>query len=323
VFFDRTLERLRATPGIAAAAAVSALPMEGAGGIGLRVAPDDAPTDTTRMGLGMYLMATPGYFAAMGVTLHGEDLPTLADTTQRVAVINQTLAHTLWPGREAVGRQLLFGQERRTVVGVVADIRTRRLDEAPDGQMYLPMSEQPQAYASIVARGSGDPSAMLAALRDAVHFADPTEPLYSMATMSDVIDATVAPRRTNTILLALFGSLAVVLAAVGVFAVLSYGVEQRRREIGVRVALGAQRADVISLVVRDGVALAGVGALIGLAAAFVVSRFVASMLYAVSPRDPRVFVGSAVVIALVALAATLGPAARATSVDPLTALREE
>jgi ABC-type antimicrobial peptide transport system permease subunit len=105
--------------------------------------------------------------------------------------------------------------------------------------------------------------------------------------------------------------------------VLSYGVEQRRREIGVRVALGAQRADVISLVVRDGVALAGVGALIGLAAAFVVSRFVASMLYAVSPRDPRVFVGSAVVIAVVALAATLGPAARATSVDPLTALREE
>jgi predicted permease len=323
VFFDRALQRLRATPGIAAAAAVSALPMEGAGGIGLRVAPDDAPTDTMRVGLGLYLMATPGYFAAMGVTLHGEDLPTLADTMRRVAVINQTLAHTLWPGREAVGRQLLLGQERRTVVGVVADIRTRRLDEAPDGQMYLPMSEQPQAYASIVARGSGEPSAMFAALRDAVHFADPTEPLYSMATMSDVIDTTVAPRRTNTILLALFGSLAVVLAAVGVFAVLSYGVEQRRREIGVRVALGAQRADVISLVVRDGVALAGVGALIGLAAAFVVSRFVASMLYAVSPRDPGVFVGSAVVIAVVALAATLGPAARATSVDPLTALREE
>ena len=164
---------------------------------------------------------------------------------------------------------------------------------------------------------------MLAALRDAVQFVDPMEPLYSMATMSDVIDTTVAPRRTNTILLALFGSLAVVLAAVGVFAVLSYGVEQRRREIGVRVALGAQRGDVVGLVVRQGVALAGVGALIGLAAAFVVSRFVASMLYAVSPRDPFVFVGSAAVIAVVALAATLGPAVRATAVDPLTALREE
>ena len=323
VFFTRVLERLRATPGISSAAAVSALPMEGVGNIGLRVAPADAPEDTTRMGLGLYLMATPGYFATMGVPLRGQDLPALSDTAHRVAVINQSLAHALWPDREAVGRQLLLGEERRTVIGVVGDIRTRRLDETPDGQLYLPMSEQPQAYASIVAKGSGQPPAMLAALREAVHATDPMEPLYSMATMNDVIETTVAPRRTNTMLLALFGSLAVVLAAVGVFAVLSYGVEQRRREIGVRVALGAQRGDVIRLVVRQGVALAGVGALIGLIAAFVLSRFVTSMLYAVSPRDPLVFAGAAALLAVVALLATFGPAMRATGVDPLTTLREE
>lgn len=141
--------------------------------------------------------------------------------------------------------------------------------------------------------------------------------------MSDVIEKTVAPRRTNTILLTMFGGLAVLLAAVGVFAVLSYGVEQRRREIGVRVALGAQRADVIALIVRQGITLTGAGAAIGAVAAFALSRFVASILYEVSPHDPRIFAGSIAVLAIVALGATLGPAIRATAIDPLTAIRDE
>ena len=321
-FLSAVVARLRAAPDVTVAGAVSALPMEGVGGIGLAVAPDEA-YDEAHRALGAYLMASPGYFATMGVHLRGEDLPANADTSHRVVVINEALAKELWPRKDAVGRVMRFGSERRTVIGVVGDIRTRRLDTVAVGQMYLPMSEQPQSYASIVVRGSAPTSAMLARLRDAVRAVDPNQPLYSVQSMLDVIASSVTPRRTNTVLLTLFGGLAVVLAAVGVFAVLSYGVTQRTREIGVRIALGAQRADVVRLIVREGAVLSAVGIAIGLAGAFALSRFVNAILYEISPHDPRVFVAAPLVLGLVALGATLIPALRATRVDPLTALREE
>jgi putative ABC transport system permease protein len=322
-FIKSVVARLAAAPGVAAAAAVSALPMEGAGGISLRIAPADAPEDESRMASGAYLMATPGYFSVMGARLRGEDLPANNDTSRRVAVINETMAKRLWPTGDALGKLLQIGPELRMVIGVVGDMRTRRLDTAATSQMYFPMSEQPQVYASIVARGPGDPSALLARLRDAVRAVDPTQPVYALQSMSDVVAATVAPRRTNTILLTVFGALAVLLAAVGVYAVLSYGVAQRTREIGVRVALGAQRGDVVGLIVREGAALSAVGILIGLAGALALSRFIGSILYQVSPHDVRVFLAAPVLLGVVAVAATLLPALRATRVDPLTALREE
>lgn len=322
-FYDDVLSKLRAAPGVSAAAAVTALPMDGVGGIGLRVMPEEAPNDTTRATFGLYLMASPGYFATMGVQLRGQDLARTADTARKVAVINETMAKTLWPGKNAIGRRLAIGPELRTVIGVVADIRTARLDAAADGQMYFPISEQSQAYGSFVVRGNVETTALMARLRDAVRSVDPGQPLYALQPMTDVIAATVAPRRTNTILLTLFGALAVCLAAVGVFAVLSYGVAQRTREIGVRVALGAQREDVVALIARQGFALAATGIAIGMAGALALSRFLSSVVYEVSPRDPRVFVAAPVVLFIVAMAATLGPALRATRVDPLTALREE
>ncbi len=323
VFFNDVIARLKNSAGIDAAAAVSALPMDPARGIALRVAPDDAANDSTREGAGLYLMATPGYFATMGVRLRGADLPAVADSTRPVAVINEALAHTLWPSSEAIGKRLRLGPFTRTVIGVVADIRTDGLDTPAVGQIYLPMSEQSQAYASIVARGTGDPIAMLARIRDAVRAVDPLEPVYALQPMTDVIGANVAPRRTNTILLTLLGVLAVALAAVGVFAVLAYGVTQRTREIGVRVALGAQRSDVLRLIMREGFGLTSTGIAIGLAAALALARFVSSVLYGVSPHDARVFIAAPLVLGLVAAAATFGPALRATRVDPLTALRAE
>jgi putative ABC transport system permease protein len=322
-FFDAVLARLRASPGVSASAAVTSLPMEGAGGISLRIFPDDAPQDTTRAAAALYLVASPGYFATLGVPLRGQDLPAHADTSRKVAVINATLAHTLWPGEDAIGRRIVFGSDARTVIGVVGDVRTDQLDTPAYGQMYFPISEQAQSYASFIVRGDGDASALLVRLRDAVRAVDPAEPLYALQPMSDVIAKTVAPRRTNAILLTLFGVLAVTLAAVGVFAVLSYGVAQRTREIGVRIALGAQRRDVIGLIARQGFALAIVGIMIGMAGALALSRFLAAVLYQVSPHDPRVFVAAPILLGLVALAATLAPAIRATGVDPLTALREE
>jgi predicted permease len=296
--------------------------MEGVGGIGLRVAPADA-YDESHAAMGLYLIATPGYFNVMGARLRGSDLPATADTAHKVAVINETMAKQLWPTQDAIGKQMAFGPERRTVIGVVGDIRTRRLDTAAVGQMYLPMAEQAQSYASIVLRGSADPRALMSRLRDAVHAADPNLPVYQLRRMDEVIAASVAPRRTNTILLVLFGGLAVLLATVGVYAVLANGVAQRTREIGVRVALGAQRRDVVGMIVREGARLTVFGVSIGLVGAYWLSRFVSSLLYGVSPQDPRVFVAAAVALAAVAAAATWVPARRATRVDPITALREE
>lgn len=296
--------------------------MEGVGGIGLRVAPADA-YDEAHAAMGLYLIATPGYFNVMGARLRGSDLPAVVDTAHKVAVINETLAKQLWPGQEAIGKQMAFGPERRTVIGVVGDIRTHRLDDPPDGQMYLPMAEQAQSYASIVVRGSTDPRGLMSRLRDAVRGEDPNLPVYQIRRMDEVIAASVAPRRTNTILLVLFGGLAVLLATVGVYAVLAYGVAQRTREIGVRVALGAQRTDVVRMIVGEGARLTLFGVTIGLLGAYWLSRFVSSLLYGVSPQDPVVFVAAPIALAVVAAAAACIPALRATRVDPITALRDE
>jgi len=233
------------------------------------------------------------------------------------------LAKQLWPGQNAIGKQLAFGPARRTVIGVVGDIRTRRQDEAAEGQLYLPMAEQAQSYASIVVRGSAEPRALLSRLRDAVRAADPNLPVYQLRRMDEVIAASIAPRRTNTILLVIFGGLAVLLATIGVYAVLSYGVAQRTREIGVRVALGAQRRDVVGMIVGDGARLTLFGVTIGLLGAYWLSRFVSSLLYGVSAQDPRVFIAATLGLAMVGCAAAWIPARRATRVDPITALREE
>lgn len=268
-------------------------------------------------------MATPGYFAAMGVLLRGADLPAFADSTRPVAVINQTLAKALWPNADAIGRQLALGPQRRTVIGVVADIRTRGLDAPVSGQMYLPMAEQPQTYASIVARGTASDREMLARIRDVVRAVDPMEPMYALESMGDVVAATVAPRRTNTMLLIVFAALAAALSVIGVYAVLSYGVAQRTREIGIRVALGAQRDEVLRLIVREGVALVAGGVVIGVGLAVALARYLSSQLYEVNARDPRIYGAATLLLLVVAMAAIVAPALRATRVDPMNALRQE
>jgi putative ABC transport system permease protein len=323
IFLQTVVDRLQAAPGVQSAAAVSTLPMEPAGGIALKVTPEDAPNDDARAASGAYLMATPGYFKVMGVALRGEDLPAFADSSRPVAVINQTMAAKLWPGQNPIGRRLALADSRRTVIGVVADIRTRTLDKPADGQMYWPMAEVPQPYEAIVARGTLDSPLLLDEIRDAVHAVNPKQPVYALRTMDDVIDATVAPRRTNTVLLTVFGLAALLLAGVGVYAVLSYNVTQRTREIGVRVALGAQRADVIRLVMGQGIALAVTGIALGLAGAYALSRLLSSILYGVSPHAITVFAAAPATLAAIAILATLVPSLRATRVDAMTALRHE
>lgn len=323
-FYDAVLERLRAMPGVQSASAVNALPLEAVGVIGLRVAASDGPQDDDHATAAAMLMASPGYFATLGIPIvAGTDLPARADSGRDVAVINRAMAEKLWPGQSPIGRDFGWAGMRTTVIGVVGNVRTRSLEREATPQMYSPLSRGPQDYGALLVRGTVKTSTLLAHLRDAVRAVDAQQPLYEMRGMEEVVQQSVAPRRTNTVLLATFGGLALVLAAIGVYAVLSYGVAQRTREIGVRMALGARRNDVLRLVALEGVALAALGIAIGLAGSYALSRALGSMLYQVNPRDVRIFASAPVVLAIVAIAATLAPAFRATRVDPMSALRSE
>ncbi|MDB4877887.1 MAG: permease [Gemmatimonadetes bacterium] len=323
-FVAAVVARMQTIPGVASAAAVNALPMESVGGIALRATPEEAPDDVSRGVPAMYLSATPGYFRTLGTRMRGEDLPGSADSLNPVAVINETMARKLWPGQDAMGKRVVSPAGRRvhTVIGVVADIRTSRLDEMATAQMYFPMAESPQFYVSVLARGTADTRSLITAIRESVRAIDPSQPIYAAQPMSDVVRTSVAPRRTNTILFATFGGLALLLAGIGVYALLAYGVAQRTREIGVRMALGAQHRDVVRLIMAQGAALSTAGIVIGMASAFALTRFLSSMLYDVGAHDRRVFVTVPVVLAVISLLATWLPARRATRVTPMDALRE-
>jgi len=322
-FVNAVVERLRTVPEVRVAGAVNILPMDPEGGIGLRTTPEDAPDDESRMAPASFLMATPGYFRAVGAALRGEDLPATYDSTRKVAVINQALAKILWPKSDPVGKRIVspFGGAH-TVIGVVADIRTDGLAEPARPQCYFPMSEMPQDYLALVVRGDADVGALGMRIRDVVRSVDPMQPVYAMRSLEDVVHESVAPRKTNALLLGTFGLVAVLLAAIGVYAVLAYGVAQRTREIGVRVALGAQTSDVLRLIVAHGATLTVIGIALGLGAAYGLSRFLAAILFEVSTHDVRVFIGAPIILFGIALLATWLPARRAARVDPVEALRD-
>jgi putative ABC transport system permease protein len=261
----------------------------------------------------------------MGISLlRGRDITAQDDSSTHAAVINKRMADFLWPDQDPIGRRFsMGGGSDRVVVGVVADVRTSRLEERARTQMYFPLADTPNNDITFVVRGTLPPEIMSERIAQAVHAIDAKQAVYNARSMDEVLARAVAPRRTNTLLLVIFGATAAMLAAIGVYGVLAYGVARRTREIGVRVALGAQRTDVIRLVLGQGAALTLVGVAIGIAGAYALSRLLESLLYEVSVHDPRIFVAAPLLLVLVALIATLVPAARAARVNPMTALREE
>jgi putative ABC transport system permease protein len=335
--FERIEEQLEAVPGVASGALTSSAPLEGGSTNGL--VPEGRPHDISSSINSLMRLVTPSYFATMRIELVRGRTFTTDDKrgAPLVMVINQALAREAFPGQDPIGKRIACCESGpdgspnwKEVVGVVNDVRAQGLDEEPSPEFYLPMVQAPAAAWSwtdrtmtIVVRAQGDAIPLMTPLRLAVAEFDPALPLYNVGTMQGRLMDSLAQSRFSTMLLTVFGAIALILAAIGVYGVISYGVAQRTQEIGIRMALGARQADVLSMVVRHGAVLAGIGLAVGLAGGLALSQLLASLLFRVSPTDPPTFASGTAVLSAVAVLAAALPARRAARTDPMIALRNQ
>jgi putative ABC transport system permease protein len=330
-FFRELIERVQALPGVEAAGAITAIFIEGLpnsanftieGRPALPVAEQtEAPID----------FVTPDYFRTMGISLlKGREL-TEQDglNSTPVVIINDTFAHRYWPNEDPLGRRFKFGDSTSnspwlTIVGVVSDMRRTGFDAEPRCETFLPYTQrQFIGFLSLVVRTVGDPRAMATTVRDVIWSMDPNQPVYRIRTIDQQLGGMMAQRRLNMVLFTLFAGVALLLAVVGIYGVISYSVTQRTHEIGIRIALGASRGKVLKLIVVNAMSLVGAGVGAGLLAAAVLTRLMSSLLYGVSATDLTTFAVISLVMAGVALGACFVPARRAMKVDPMIALRYE
>ena len=329
-FYEQLVARARAVPGVASAAAINFVPMSRGGTTSSSFHIDGRPApEPDRRPYADHLIVTPGYFEAAGTPIVRGRGFTPADDERApfVCVVNESLARKYFPGGEAVGGRLVVSDDEGPweIVGVAADVKNEDMDQEAELAFYRPHRQDPWYTMALVARaGEGATAAGLAPLvRGEVKSLDAGLPVYNVRTMRDVVDEAVSPKRLTMFLLAFFALGALVLAAVGLYAVMSYAVAQRRHEIGIRLALGAQGGDILRLVLSQGLVLTLVGLALGLAGALALTRVMATILYGVTATDPLVFGGVALALAAAALLACYVPARRATKVDPMVALRYE
>jgi putative ABC transport system permease protein len=335
-FYQRLLERVRQLPGVRTAGAARLLPLGSTiGDWGLRVEGYTPPPGTGAKG--DWQIVTDGYIESIGERLvRGRTiLPSDTIDSQPVALINEEMARRYWNGRDAIGGRMRIGggnsPERPlvTVVGIVADVRHNGITDVVKEKFYIPHTQwhkstgNPIRGMSLVVKAAHDPRSLAGPIRQEIRTLDATLPVANVRTMDDVVGATMSSPRFTGFLLVVFAAIALALSAIGIYGVLSYLVSRRTREIGIRVAIGAGRGQVLRLVLGSGLLLAVVGVTAGLAVALVVTRFMRTLLHEVSPGDPLTFVSVGVVLTLVAILASLVPAWRATRVDPVVALKAE
>jgi putative ABC transport system permease protein len=331
-FFQRVLERVRILPGVKAAGFTSALPLTWPGGTN-GFTPEGMPLKRDVTYDANDRVVTPGYFETMRVPLRRGRLINESDGKDAppVAVINETMARKFWPGQDPIGKRFKnfsVGDNAPWVriVGITGDVRQMSLSEPPRQEMYFPYWQAKDNWMvprDLVIRTTGDPQSLAGAARQAVWSIDRDQPVSNVMTLDDLLDEEVAQRRVQAMLLGALAALALILACVGIYGVLSYLVTQRTQEIGVRVALGADAAHVFRTVASQGMGLTAIGIVTGLIASLLLSRLLMSLLFDVNPTDPLTYTGAVVVFATVALLACYIPARRAAKVDPMVALRYE
>ena len=327
-FNRRLVERLEAIPGVVRAAVSDTLPLHRISAMNVVVEGVPKPPNGSQPILD-YGNVSPGYFSTMGMRLKAgrwftdRDLTKTATGAEGLAMVNEAAAKKLWGQMDVVGKRLKSADEKRgyTIIGIIADNHQFGPEAAPRPQVYYPFT----GYRGVIAvvRSAGDPQLLAGAIRNEVHLLDNEQPVEELRTLAARLDEWLIGRRFQTVLLAVFAGLAVLLAAIGIYGVLAQVVAARTQEIGIRMALGAQRSDVLRLMLRQSMTTVGIGILVGLAGTLMLSRFVESLLFRVQPRDPATIAGLTLVILAVAVAATVAPAYRATRIDPTVALREE
>jgi len=273
-------------------------------------------------------LVTPEYFHLMGMTLmRGHQFNDLDnDKTPQVAVINEAMAQTYWPNEDPVGKHVKLSASESswtTIIGIVGNAQTESLEQATPPQLYASLYQRNEKHLAIFLRGNLDPAVILAEVREQVQAVNPEIPVFRAETLNEAVSGSLSVRRFSMELVALFALTALLLAGLGIYGVISYMVSERTREIGIRLALGASRKNILHAVLRQGLGLALTGAAIGLACALIVSRFMAGLLYGVRPTDPPTFIAVTIVLTVVAFAACYFPARRAIHIDPMAALRYE
>jgi putative ABC transport system permease protein len=329
-FFDQLLNRVEALPSVQSASAINHLPLAGdiwqiSFTLGGRPIPP--PSERPRA---VYRIVRPRYFQTMGSPItRGRDFNEQdRKEAPGVVIINESFARRHWPGEDPLGKQITvhdgYFDGPREIVGIVRDFKQYEWTVEPIAEMYLPhyQSAEPR-YMTLVVKSASDPMGLVAAVQSEVWNIDKNLPVSQIMSMEQAISDSVGQQRFNMLLLGIFAGLAMILAAIGIYGVMSYSVTQRTHEIGIRMALGASYSDVLWMIVKQGITLTAIGVSLGIAGAFILTRLMSSLLYGVSATDPITFIVIPLLLTGVALGACFVPARRATKVDPMIALRYE
>jgi len=331
-FFQQLLQRFEHLPGVLSAGAINSLPLGGSGmnsNFSIQGQSISTPGEQPNAG---YRLISPNYFRAMGIRLLKGRSFTVQDAqgAPQVAIINETLARRFWPNEDPINKQIKFGVSPtmaipwRSIIGVVEDVKHWEITTNPEPEIYVPhLQGPPTSSMFLVMRTASPPTSVIGAMKSEVWAADKDQPIGSIRAMEQILSDSIARERLFMLVLGIFSTVAFVLAAIGVYGVINYLVTQRTHEIGVRLALGAQRRDVLKLIIRQGMAPALIGVSLGIAGSFALTRVLSQLLYGVSATDPETFTGISLLIIGVALLASYIPARRASKIDPIVALRNQ